>query len=89
VKQMRTALFWNHGFLTFKDGTERLSQNVGNELLLQLRNNPEERDSKLGSDRILRCRKLRWSECGSSGGSKNCTRNFDEETLVAAVKIMR
>jgi hypothetical protein len=45
---MRTALFWNLGFLTFEDGTERLSQNVGKELLLQLSNNPEERIYKLG-----------------------------------------
>jgi len=28
VKQMRTALFWNLGCLTFKDGTEKLSQNI-------------------------------------------------------------
>jgi hypothetical protein len=89
VKQMRIALFWNLGFLTFKNGTEKLSQNFGKELLLQPRNNPEERSSKLGSDRILKCRKLRWSECGSVGGSKKCIRNFVVETRVAVVKIIR
>jgi hypothetical protein len=86
---MRNALFWNLGFLTLKNGTERLSQNVGKELGLQLRNNPEERSSKLGSDRILKCRRLRWSECGNSGGGKKCIRNFDVETLASVVKIIR
>jgi len=75
--------------LTFKDGTERLFQNVGKVLLLQLRNNPEECSSKLGSDRILKCWKFRWSECGGSGGGKKYVRNFDDETLVAVVKIRR
>ena len=55
----------------------------------KLRNNPEEGSCTLGSDRILKCRELRWSECGSNGGGKKRIRKFDEETLVAVVTMIR
>jgi hypothetical protein len=37
------------GFLTLEDGTDRLSRNVGKDLLYLLRNSPEKRSSQIQS----------------------------------------